>query len=75
MDKPNFPVLVKASVIHHERTGAAARKLRERKKISLRTVAKKMEISAPYLSDLERGFRTWTEDRCQQFTKALEACA
>ena len=40
---------------------------------SLRTVAKAMGISAPYLSDLERGRRGWSDKLSEKFNAALQA--
>ena len=43
------------------RIGAYARQCRETRGISLRELARRMKISAPFLSDLEKGNRHWTE--------------
>jgi hypothetical protein len=45
---------------------------RMRAKASLRSVARLMGISAPYLSDLERGKRDWSADMVSKFEVALE---
>jgi transcriptional regulator with XRE-family HTH domain len=55
----------------HGETGAAARKVRKRKKVALRSMAKKMGISAAYLSDLERGRRNWNVDLVNRFERGL----
>lgn len=47
------------TTIDHAATGATARKERVRAGISLRNMADAMGLSAPYLSDLERGKRNW----------------
>ena len=44
-----------------DRIGEALRRRREARDISLRSMAKKIGISAPYLSDLERGNRHWNQ--------------
>ena len=44
-----------------KRIGAYAREYRESLGLSLREVARRMKISAPFLSDLERGNRHWTD--------------
>jgi len=44
-----------------KRIGAYARECRESLGLSLREVARRMKISAPFLSDLERGNRHWTD--------------
>ena len=48
------------------------RKRRERKGISLQETAKKMKISHGYLSDLERGNRTWNDALRKAFIAAIE---
>jgi hypothetical protein len=55
----------------HASTGASARRLRLRKKRSLRWTATKMGYSAAFLSDLERGRRNWNAKRLKQFERAL----
>ncbi|MCC7375409.1 MAG: helix-turn-helix transcriptional regulator [Verrucomicrobiales bacterium] len=52
-------------------TGMAARIRRENRCLSLRLVAKRMGISAMYLSHLERGKRAWTQARLDQFVDAV----
>lgn len=49
------------------------RKNREAAGVSLRKVAIKMGISAPYLSDLERGNRNWSSRDIDEFNNAV-AC-
>jgi len=51
--------------------GTTMRETRTRRGMSLRCLATRMKISAPYLSDLELGRRSWTESRVLQFMKAL----
>jgi tRNA A-37 threonylcarbamoyl transferase component Bud32 len=51
----------------HARVGRALRACRERHDISLRTVAEKMGVSAPYLSDVERGYRTLSSDNLETY--------
>lgn len=46
-------------VIDSPRTGAAVRRYRTRRGRSLRSVARELGWSATYLSDLERGKRSW----------------
>ncbi len=54
-------------VVDHEATGKLMRKFRIEKGESLRSVAKRMGVSAPFLSDLELGRRHWTEEKVEQF--------
>lgn len=58
-------------VISHVRTGAHARILREQARLSLREVARRMRISAAYLSDLERGRRGWSAGLADRYSAAL----
>ena len=46
--------------IDHAATGAAMRQLRKAHNISLREIARRMDFSAPFISDLELGRRNWT---------------
>lgn len=46
--------------IDHVATGAEMRSLRTAHRISLREIARRMKLSAPFISDLERGRRNWT---------------
>ena len=48
------------------------RALRLKTKKSLRKVAKKLKISPPYLSDLERGNRTFNADMVTRYKEALK---
>jgi transcriptional regulator with XRE-family HTH domain len=48
------------------------RQLRIKRGLSLRDVAAQMDISAPYLSDLERGQRQWNEHRRAKFLEVLK---
>lgn len=61
----------KITVSDHAATGARLRKRREKAKLSLREVARRMSLSAPYLSDLELGRRAWTEAKAKAFCRAL----
>jgi transcriptional regulator with XRE-family HTH domain len=59
------------TVVDHEATGAAWRKIRQDVGFTLRSLARKMGISAPFLSDLERGRRNWTEEIEQTYARHL----
>lgn len=63
----------KIAVIDHKRTGQEMRRLREASGLSLRAIATRMGVSAPYISDLEKGFRKWTEERCSAFLSAINS--
>lgn len=58
-------------VMDHVAVGAYQRGLREKRGKSLREVAKAMEKSAPYVSDLERGRRNWSDELVADYRKAL----
>jgi predicted transcriptional regulator len=49
--------------ISHAEAGELIRKFRKCRKVSLRSLATALDISAPFLSDLERGRRNWTSER------------
>lgn len=57
--------------VDHEQLGAMMRKLRLQSKLSLREVARRLEFSAAYLSDLEQGKRNWSEKKIFDYRKAL----
>lgn len=54
-------------------TGRSARSARQRLGISLREVARRMDLSAPFIGDLELGRRNWTEQLAGLYTKALNS--
>lgn len=58
--------------LDHGQVGAELRLLRESRNLSLDDVSVKMKLSAPYLSDLERGRRNWTEDKIARFKLACK---
>lgn len=55
-----------------ERIGREARATREATGKSLRAIATAMGVSAPFLSDLERGNRLWTSGTMTAWQKAIE---
>ena len=58
-------------VIDHEATGQVWRERRKELKISLREAARRMGLSASFVSDLELGRRNWTEELEQKFHNVL----
>lgn len=60
-------------VIDHKATGAFWRRIRERYGLSLRDMAKRLEFSPAYLSDLEQGKRNWSIEKESQYIKVLES--
>jgi transcriptional regulator with XRE-family HTH domain len=71
----NFPIKpphLFTNIIDHVATGALVRKARAGKRISLRDMAIALNVSAPYLSDLERGRRNWTVERYAQAVKLIK---
>jgi len=61
----------KVSILDQERTAQAARLARQRAGLRLREVARRMELSAGYVCDLELGRRHWSEELVQRFQAAL----
>lgn len=51
--------------------GAYARECREKAGISLRELARRMKVSAPFLSDLERGNRQWSDSVAGKWEAAM----
>ena len=66
-----YSEVLKLERIDNIKTGSALRKVRESKNISLRILAKRMEISAGYLSDLERGNRNWDKPKHNRYLREL----
>ncbi len=56
-----------SSKINTEKTGKSARETRKRKKVSLRQAAKQISVTPSYLSDLERGNRSWNGKKAQEY--------
>ena len=57
--------------ISHERAGKLIRRVRREHGFSQWVLADAMNISAPYLSDLERGRRNWTAERFYLANKTI----
>ena len=55
--------------------GAELRAWREEQGVSLRGVAALLAVSAPYVSDLERGARHWDLERINNYIKAVRQLA
>lgn len=51
--------------------GATMRALREKKGISLRELARRLNLSAPFISDMELGRRNWCKSRIEEVRAAL----
>jgi predicted transcriptional regulator len=60
---PDHPPVISTDSLDHAAIGALIRKARTSRRIGLKDLAKAMAVSAPYLSDLERGRRNWTVER------------
>jgi transcriptional regulator with XRE-family HTH domain len=45
----------------HKKVGADLRLKRKRARVSLRAIARRLQFSPAYISDLELGRRNWTE--------------
>jgi transcriptional regulator with XRE-family HTH domain len=59
------------SMIDHQATGQLARDARCAMGAPLREIARRLNCSAAYLSDLELGRRNWTQDKLSAFSAAL----
>ena len=57
------------TLINHKECGAIVRRERSKIGMSLLDLADKINVSSPFLSDLERGNRNWTEAR---FAEAID---
>lgn len=64
--------LIKMLQIQHKETGATARAARQARFISLRAMARRLKVSAAYVSDLELGKRNWSMTKIRAYEKALE---
>lgn len=53
--------------------GPAMRDLRKAHGITMKRVARELAISASYLSDLERGQRTWSQAMAARYEGAIKA--
>ena len=51
--------------------GAELRSARKRAGIKLSEMAEAMNIGSPYLSDLERGFKRWSDDKIKIYKSVL----
>lgn len=60
------------STAEDEKTGAALKKAREAKKISLRAVARQLGKSPAYLSQLEHGKQRWDADLEKRYRDILK---
>ena len=59
-------------LVHDDRqVGRALRKLRVAASISLRDMARHLDLSPSYISDLELGRRTWREKLVTEYLKYL----
>lgn len=50
--------------------GWALREMREKQKLSAREIARRLNLSVPYVSDLELGRRGWNAERVMRYLKA-----
>ena len=57
--------------IDHAATGTAFRAKRMASNLTLRALAREMDVSASYVSDLERGKRPWSDKLVFRYDSAL----
>jgi len=72
IDEDKCYYFVEIRRVNHVAIGGAVRERRKALKVSLRAVAKWMNVSAPYLSDLERGLRNWSQHRLDNVSDVLD---
>lgn len=65
------PVVVQE--VDHVETGRAFREWRVSHKCSIRELARRSGFSAPYISDLERGKRRWTQRHMELLAYAIKS--
>ena len=63
---------VTVSKINHAVAGKMLRDARKKAGVSLRELARRMKISAPYLSDMELGKRNWTKEKFAMAERLLK---
>ena len=69
----NIPIKARQSWRHDELIiGRLIRERREKVGMSLRSAAGWMSVSPTYLSDMERGLRSWPVSRLEDITKVLQ---
>lgn len=66
-------VTVKTEKPDAVRNGDCIRTLRKRHKISLRYLARMLGISAPYLSDMEQGKRSFSKERFDEAVSKFQS--
>ena len=60
------------TVMHDGFVGQQMRSRREQAGISLRELARRVEWSAAYVSDLELGRKVWTDRKLKRYVKGLQ---
>jgi predicted transcriptional regulator len=70
-----FRIQANAYRCAQEDIGSAARAARARVGLSLREVARRMGVSAPFLCDLEYGRRNWSSKHAEAWAAALTPAA
>jgi transcriptional regulator with XRE-family HTH domain len=58
--------------VDHAKAGSEIRRLRVAAGISLRRLALLLQVSAPFLSDMELGKRGWSPERFEQAQKQIK---
>jgi len=58
-------------IISQRALGEELRALRKKRGVSLRRMAELLDVSAPYLSDLELGRRAWSDERASEYKSKL----
>lgn len=67
-------IVASKEVPDNVKCAAAVRSERILARMSMRELARRMDISAPYLGDLELGRRSWNEFRYKQAMHIISMC-
>jgi transcriptional regulator with XRE-family HTH domain len=65
--------VIQTTKIDQAKAGQMIRELRKKSGVSLRDMALKMNLSAPFVSDMELGRRNWSEEKFASAQKAIAA--
>lgn len=65
-------ITTKVDAVDNWATGQKLKRSRKKSGLRISDVASAMGISEPYLSELERGKRNWTQDMVDRFNKSIQ---
>ena len=67
--------VIQTTKIDQTKAGQMIRELRKKSDVSLRDMAAQMNLSAPFVSDMELGRRNWSEEKFESAQKAIAQLA